>query len=356
MIRLLSRYIAKTIAQATGLTLLIIMAVMFLLTLLGEFKSIGDGDYGFLQAIMYTLYRMPSQIYQFSPMLVLLGCIVGLSMLTTHRELAVMRTSGFSIKQIVKSVFGAALLLTLIICVMGETIGPPLSYTAEVRKETQRNSGQAVITATGMWFHVDNNFIHVKHVVGRHFLEGVTRYQFDNERHLQAAYYAKTMSLENDEWVMHDVVKTEFHPDRTKSEAIPVMPWDLKFNANLLNIGLADPNEMSLVKLVRFSRYLKNNGLQATEYQYEFWQRLFQPFTTLIMVFLAIPFVLSAFRSTTMGWRIVSGIVVGFVFFILNALLGQLSIVYQIPVIISAALPLVLFASIGIYLMRKMVR
>lgn len=357
MIKILQRYIAKSILQATALTLLVIVSVLFLITFLGEFKNIGDGDYGFIQAVMYSLFCIPTQLYQFSPMLILLGSIVGLSILSTYRELSVMRTSGFSVKQIIKSVFIAALMLTAIFFFIGETIGPMLSYTAEVRKETERNSGQAVVTATGMWFHVGNNFIHVKHVVGRHLLEGVTRYQFDSSRRLQEAYYAKTMTTnDNNQWIMNDVVKTSFYNDRTKSEAIAQMPWDLKFNANLLNIGLADPSEMSLVKLIRFSRYLEKNGLQASEYKYEFWKRVFQPIATLIMIFLAIPFVLSGVRTMTMGWRIVAGIMIGFVFFLLNAMLGQICIVYQVPVIFAASLPMILFAIIGIVMMRKMVR
>lgn len=356
MTTILGRYIAKVIIVATGLSTLIITGVVFLITLLGELKNIGEGDYSAGQAIFYVFLRLPNELYKFSPMLILLGSIIGLSILSSHKELAVMRASGFSIRKIIFSALSAALLLTLLISFVGEWVAPNLSYKAEVSKENAKNAGQAVVTSAGVWLHVDNNFIHVRHVVGRHLFEDVTRYQFDNQHHLLAAFYAKTLTLQNNEWQMYDVLKTSFYNEQTKSEFFPQLDWSLKFNPNLLNIGLVEPNEMSLPKLSKFAHYLKQNGLQATEYQYEFWHRVFQPFASLIMIFLAIPFVLGTLSTSTMGWRIVVGIMTGFAFFISNAFLGQLCVVFQLPTILAASLPLVAFTLFGIFLSNRIIR
>ena len=356
MIKLLSRYIASTIFTATGMAALVIAGIVMLLALLGEMKNIGEGEYGLIQAVIYVFYRLPNEIYQFSPMVILLGSIMGLSILSSHKELSVMRASGFSTRQIILSVLGSALLLILAISIIGEAIAPNLSYRAELRKENAQNAGQAVVTASGVWFHVDNNFIHVEQVIGRQLLQGVTRYQFDNTHHLQATYYAKTLSLRDKQWVMNDVLKTMFFKDRTKSISMLEAPWDLKFNVNLLNLGLYEPREMTLPKLVKFTKYLEQNGLQAKEYQYQFWQRLLQPLASLIMIFLAIPFVLGVMSAATMGWRLVVGILMGFAFFICNALLGQLCIVYQVPPVMAALIPLVIFAMIGVILTNRLIR
>lgn len=355
MMTILSRYIAKTTIFATGLVALIIIGILFIMTMLGELKVIGEGDYGFLQAVMYVILRLPNQIYQFSPMLILLGSIVGLSTLTSHREIAVMRASGFSARKIIFSVLGAACALIFMVSLIGESIAPNLSYRAEVHKENAQNAGQAVVTAAGVWFHVGNDFIHVQHVVGRELLEGITRYQFDDERRLQAAYFAKRLSFENNQWQMNDVVKTTFYSNRTQSTSSPKAEWDLKFNANLLNMGLVDPSEMTLPKLAKFSRYLRQNGLQASEYEYQFWQRIFQPLASLIMIFLAIIFVLGTLSAATVGWRIVVGIMAGFAFFIFNAFFGQLCIVYQLPAVLAAFLPLFIFAIFSVFLSRYLI-
>ncbi len=356
MIKIMQRYIAKTIILATCLAALIITSVMFLVTLLGEIKNIGEGDYGFNQALIYVLLRLPNEFYQFSPIFILLGCIMGLSVLSSHRELAVMRISGFGVRQIIYSVFSAVLLIILAVGMTGEWIGPHLSYKAEIRKENARHAGLAVVTAAGVWFHIDNDFIHIQHVIGRQRLEGVTRYEFDDQHRLRATYYAKTLSFEHNQWTMNDVVKTSFYDERTKSQSFQEVPWDLKLNPHLLNIGLVNPHEMSLPKLAKFARYLEQNGLQSSEYRYDFWQRIFQPIASIVMIFIAISFVLGTPSTQTMGWRIVVGIMTGFAFFILNALLGQLCVVYQLPTLLSALFPPLLFACFGILLSNKLIR
>lgn len=356
MINILERYIAKTIIYATGLTTLIITSLLVIMAMLGEVKSIGMGDYGIFQAMSYVLMKLPNDLYHFSPLLVLLGSIVGLSILSSYRELAVMRSSGFSTRHIIISVMGAALILILLASAMGEGIAPSLSYKAVMRKENAKNAGQAVVTAAGIWFHIDNNFIHIESVVGRSLLNGVTLYQFDPNHRLEAAYYAKTLTYQDNQWRMNDVVKTSFYEERTKSQSFPELAWDLRLNTNLLNVGLVEPEEMSLPRLVKFTRYLKENGLQTSQYQFSFWQRIFQPLASLVMIFLAIPFVLGALARSSMGWRIVIGILVGFAFFILNSMLGQLCVVYQLPALISALLPPILFIGLGLVMLRRMVK
>lgn len=355
MIKLLQRYIAKNIILTTAIIALVIGSILFFLALLGQLKSVGQGDYGFLQAVEYVAMQLPNSVYQFSPMLILLGSIIGLSSLSTHRELAVMRASGFSIRQIILSVLLGAAILILFITAVGEGVGPSLSGKAEMRKQNAENADQAVVTASGMWLHLGNNFIHINEVTNNEHLEGVTRYEFDDRHKLEVAYYAKTLTLENNVWTMNDVVKTNFYNERTRSQTLAHYPWNLNFNPNVLNVNIADPSEMSLSKLSKFSHYLRHNGLQAAPYQYEYWRRILQPLASLVMIFLAIPFVLGTFRSA-LTLRILLGIMVGFAFFIVNEMLGEICVVYQVPTLLAAVLPPLLFALLGILLTKRLVR
>lgn len=353
--KLLERYIAMNIIKATALITLIVTGVMFLLTLLGELKNVGQGDYGLISAFIYVLLRMPNLIYQFSPLLFLLGSILGLSMLYTHREIIVMRTSGFSVFQIFKSVLLTALLLILCIGFFGEWWGPKLSYKAEVRKENAENADQAVVTNKGIWFHVDNNFIHVQRIVNKQLLQGVTSYHFDDQHQLLASYFAKQLFYDGGQWMMKDVVETAIFNDHTKTANYATLPLEAKLNPNLFNIGLIDAEEMSLPKLAAFAGYLKQNGLQAREYEYNFWKRLIQPISSIVMILLAVPFVVGSLTNRTIGWRILVGLLAGFAFFILDAFLGELCIVYQLPAILAAAIAPFIFI-ILIFILSKPLR
>lgn len=348
MLNLLGRYIIKTILLATSLSTLIILGVLFLMLLLGEFKTIGEGDYGLLQAIQYVLFRLPNELYQFSPMLILVGSIVGLNILSSQRELAVMQAAGFSLYRIIFHTLIAAFLFILAMAFIGEGFGPHLSAKAEIHKENAQNAGQSVVTSSGVWLHLDNNFIHIQAVINRQLLEGVTRYQFNAEHQLQVAYYAKQLIHQNDFWKMKEGVKTNFYSERTKSSAFKEAPWDLKFNPNLFKE--IEPQDLSLAKLSAFARYLEKNDLQATEYWFDFWERVFQPFAALVMVLLALPFVLKVSINTALGWRVMAGIMIGFVFFLLNAILSKICVVYQVPTFAAALIPPVLFMVVGVLL------
>jgi lipopolysaccharide export system permease protein len=115
-----------------------------------------------------------------------------------------------------------------------------------------------------------------------------------------------------------------------------------------------EPDEMTLPRLVSFADYLKENGLQSSQYRFEFWERLLTPLASLVMIFLAIPFVLGAFSQSALGWRLMLGVMAGFVFFIMNAFLAQLCIVYQVPPLLAAFIPILIFAFLGLFMAKSL--
>jgi lipopolysaccharide export system permease protein len=56
-----------------------------------------------------------------------------------------------------------------------------------------------------------------------------------------------------------------------------------------------------------------------------------------------------------MGARIIMGVVTGIVFHLTNEIFGPVVMVYQIPAIVGAVLPSILFTGFAAYLMNKRV-
>lgn len=347
MISIIHRYIAKTVITTTLLVVLVVMALTYFINLLGELRDIGVGDYGVAQAALHSLLELPHNIYQFFPMLVLLGGLMGLGILASNHELIVMRVSGISINKIVRAVLSAAIVLALFGVLIGEVISPRAHFLADRHKTSAENGGQAIATATGVWIHEGTNFIHIDREINRHHLEGVTRYEFDSTHHLLTSSYAKALDYSNGQWQLHDLVTTVFLKGHTSHQQSAEATWELTLNPNLLSAGLVEPDEMPLNRLAEYTKHLVDNGLQSNEFQFNFWKRIFQPLTILIMLLLAVPFIFSAPRSVTMGLRMLLGVVIGFIFYILDALLGQLCIVFQWSPILAALLPVLLFAGLG---------
>ncbi len=352
--KLLENYVAKRIIYATLLMMAVVAALAFIINFLGELRDVGEGDYGMPQAAFHALLELPFSISQLFPMLVLLGGLLGLGQLAALHELIVMRASGFSLFHMARAILLAVFVLAVLGFLLGEGLAPQLHRLADVHKTTEQTSGQALITATGLWLREQQDFIQIQRVMAHKHLEGVTRYQFDTSHRMLSASFAESMDYQDGHWQVHHLVRTLFIGEqKTKSEKLAETVWDIKLNPAILNAGQSEPSEMSLNKLRYFAGHLMKNGLQAAQFQLSFWKRVLQPVSVLVMLFLAVPLVFVAPPRVSMGWRLLIGVLIGFSFYITDALVGQLSVIFQLPSFLAAIFPSILFASAGLLLWRR---
>jgi lipopolysaccharide export system permease protein len=350
---LLNRYIGRTVIKATGVIVLIVAGMNLFVSFAREFNNVGDGNYSVWRAMMFVPMNLPYDIYHIFPVIGLIGGIIGLGLLASRSELIVMRTSGVSVFQICWAVMRSALLLVVVVTILGETLAPRLEYLGERMRARAQYSNKAIVTLHGLWMRDHHKFIHVKTVVNRRQLHEVTVYQYSDDLALQYAERAKELRFVEGKWLAFDIAKTEFFPDHTKTTHIAKKTWNLKLDSRLLNLELNEPGDMTLNQLYHYIQYRKSNGLHASVYQLAFWQRIFQPLAVIIMILLAVPFVFGSLRTGTMGWRITVGLVFGLLFYLLDQLIGQLSLVYRLSPILGALFPLILFAGIGVFMMRR---
>ncbi|MFT5451520.1 MAG: lipopolysaccharide export system permease protein, partial [Enterobacterales bacterium] len=72
-----------------------------------------------------------------------------------------------------------------------------------------------------------------------------------------------------------------------------------------------------------------------------------------VMMFLALSFISGPLRTVTIGARIVLGMVVGYGFNMLSSIFGPVSLIYQMPPILAASLPIILFAVIAAVMLKN---
>ena len=98
-----SVYRARGAQRGVGAAL-VLMTLDTLITFAGETGTIGHAHYTVWYAIAYVLLSMPQELYQYFPMIALLGTMFGLGMLASHSELIAMRAAGLSIVRITYAV------------------------------------------------------------------------------------------------------------------------------------------------------------------------------------------------------------------------------------------------------------
>lgn len=350
---LIERYIIKAVLSAIGFVTLMLAGLEIFMLFVNQLDDLGRGDYGIMQAAGFVLLQLPYQIYLFFPMASLLGCLLGLGVLANHRELIVMRAAGVSIVQITLAVFKAAIVLILVVTVLGETFIPRLSEFANNYRTEAVSGGQALRTSQGVWLRYKDDFISVERVLAGKVLENVYQFRFDKEHRMRLARKIQEVSFSNGIWEAHNVEQTELNETKISAAHIDKMPWDVWIEPSLLSISMNEPDEMSLYELGRFLRNQKRNHQAALTYHLAYWQRIIQPLTTIVMMLLAIPFIFGPLRSSTMGAKFLAGATMGFGFYIVNRFLGPASQVLQWHPLIAALGPTLLFAILGVYLMRK---
>lgn len=351
---LIDRYLAKTILASIGLITLMLAGLQLFILFVNQLAEIGRGDYHVMHAAFFVLLQIPYQVYLFFPVASLLGALLGLGILANHSELIVLRAAGLSILQITGSVLKAALIVIFVVTILGETIIPSLSQFGNTVKMRAITGGQALKTPKGLWMRVNQeNFLSIGSVLSDDKLEAIYQFRFNPRHELQVVRKIDQLVFSEGSWKAHGVNETWIEKERTVVKHHDTMRWDLTINPLILRVSSRQPDEMSLSSLAHYVYVQRADHQLDRAYELVFWQRLFQPLTTVVMMILAIPFVFGPLRGSTMGSKLVMGAGIGFSFYLANRFLGPFTQVYQWPPILAALGPTFFFALLGVYLLQR---
>lgn len=147
---------------------------------------------------------------------------------------------------------------------------------------------------------------------------------------------------------------TSLASDGIRKQKLKQMTWDSLLDPQLVNVVSVTPEMLPLWKLDSYISYLKENGLDASQYQLALWSKLVMPFTIMAMVLIAIPFVFVSPRHTPIGKQILVGFLVGISFFVLNKLMGQVGLVYHLHPLLVVSVPTALILVIASFSLGRL--
>ena len=349
--RLLNRYIRQAVVDATGLVVLVLLGVEIFMEFIGQLSQIGLAHFGFGKAFLYVLTQLPSDLYQLFPMAGFLGCLIGLGRLASSSQLIVMRAAGVSIARVAWFVVKAALLMTVVMTFIGEFIAPPLKARGEEMKSVALAKAGGYKSLGSMWLRDPESFIFIGTVDSDQEISDVSRFVIKNNQLLSADYAPKGEYM-NGHWVLQNVTQSRFSANQIKKTHLAQLLLHVVFNPDLVRQGQKMVEQESVIRLYRTIRYRYEARLQTGQYVFAFWQRSIQPLTTAVMICLGVPFIFGSLRQPSMGLRMLTGVIIGFIFYMLNQFFGPFAMVYQIPPVMAASMPTLLFAAACVILLR----
>lgn len=350
---LLDRYIARTIIISIMLVCAVIIGMQSFLLIIAQLQDVGLKNYTFLHAFLFALMALPAQFYPLFPMAGFLGAMIGLSKLSASSELIVMRSAGVSMQRIGVSVMKAGILMVILMTLLGEGLGPVLQQQADKMRHRDLHPAANHTLLHSIWLHQNNRYTHIHQLINQNTMQGVTQYIFsENGRLLQTSQAPRGKYVQG-QWQLYPVSNTYFHHKHITASRENQANFDGAFQPNLQVQMTITSVQETLKDLYHTIQYRRHIGLGVNQFIFLFWQRVLQPLTTLIMIALAVPFVFGSYRQASMSVRIMTGILLGFVFYIMNQLFGPITLVYQFPPIFAALLPTCLFFAVAMILLWR---
>jgi len=113
------------------------------------------------------------------------------------------------------------------------------------------------------------------------------------------------------------------------------------------------PWDLDLVDLINQINYLQDSGVNSSSFVIDLYTRILKPFLTLLLVYIAIPFLLSYKRTMSIGNRIFFGFVLGLTSKILIDMSNIISLRYDLNHLFFAISPILILLTLGFLLNFK---
>jgi lipopolysaccharide export system permease protein len=328
--KLFDLYIFKNILQSALVVLLIFLALLGFLEFIAQADDVGVGTYGVSQAIQYSLLKLPSSIFQLMPIIVLIGSLLALGNMSKNSELLVLLTSGFSLQRMSISVFFSGIVLCFFTASIGEYISPKMERYADQYRTINKYQYSRLGNTGGIWLREGDKIININLLNENKSFGNVSIYQLAENNKLSKISRASSAGIDDfNQWILSNLSETVFNNDGITGNYSRYKIEKTNLNRDLVNLTIVKSEDLNIVELYRFINYLDGNELDSSPYRTIFHSRVASLLAIPIMCLLALPFSLGFLRKKGIGYRIILGIMIGLVYFLVQQILAESAAVYN---------------------------
>jgi lipopolysaccharide export system permease protein len=388
--KILQRYFLVNIAQAVAFVLAGLLGLIAFMDLTQELPAVGKGGYMMQHAILYVILLLPGHVYEVMPVAALIGTIYTMAQFAQSSEFTIMRASSMSTQQAGLMLAKIGVLFVAITFLFGELITPRMAPIAERVRLSAKGATVSAEFRSGMWtkdtIHMDgvkgpvtgSRFFNARQIRPDGRLIDVRLYEFDNGMRMRSLITAANATFSgNSTWRLNDVTETlfansralpapdapaaagqtiqsRFGQDTASVSTRKVASLDLvsEITPKILSVSRSDPAQMSANELAVYTRHLAENRQETERFKIAFWKKLFDPLSIFVLMALALPFGYLHTRSGGVSLKIFIGIMIGVSFILINSLFSHVGMLSNLPAVVTAAAPSLLFLLLAISALR----
>lgn len=340
------RYLALEIYRSSAVVLLALIGLFAFFALIEELDNVGS-KFTLLNLFYMEALALPTRLYDLLPIGLLIGAILALASLAQRNELVILRVSGVSGIRLLITLWIVTIPLVLFAFLISEVLTPAAEIKSSEASLVLLGRSDGSRLNSGYWFKessTDNGtrIININRLLSGGGVEGVTLYELDANQELQRFSQAKEGRFDSGELILRDVTQLTIDEHAVQALADTAAPaaalthqdtlatrtLDTSLTAERLMARVLTPERMSVITLLDYIGYLKNNNLQTDRQVVALWRKVAYPFTLLVMITIAAPISFMQTRRGGVGGKVFIGILLGVGFFMLNQLalnVGMLS-------------------------------
>ncbi|BBP45217.1 LPS export ABC transporter permease LptG [Thiosulfatimonas sediminis] len=380
MMNLTERYLGRIMFAYSVLVLFVLVSLIGFFEVIAQLGRV-SGDYTYAKVLLTVLLKLPTYFYELFPIALLIGSLMGLGNLANRGELTILRVTGWSIWRILMALSKTALIMWLLVTLIGEFVAPKSESLAQKIRVEAQNKNLSLGNAQGFWVKDGARYIHIQRVISENELHQVSVYTLKNGQLQSLQVSDKLLYKEARGWTMPNgqtlamqyvplpaqlsqllsqqqtavsagqlaISRLQLNRQSVQQQpiALPFMPEDL------VKLDI-DSRYLSLYDLHNYIQFLQQNELDASAYQADFWRKLSMPVVAFAMWILAFPLLFASQRQVSIGQRIFFGVVIGLAFQLVNMLISNAALVYQLPIGGVAFAPALLLIVFAFWWMRRL--
>jgi lipopolysaccharide export system permease protein len=339
--KIVDRYIQNALLIGIFATMAVLLPLIGFWLLADELDEIGAGNYNLQDAFLVVTLSLPRYAHQIFPIGTLIGSLLGLGNLANHGELNAMRAVGISITRIIWAVIKTGMIIAICAVLIGELLAP---FSEEIASNLRANflaDNSVTKTLYGFWARDRNTFVNIRDIMPEGRLGEVYIYEFNQDRQLIRSTNAALATYDTNAktWQLEHVQRSIVQDTGVATEQIPKMTWSSLINPEMLNLLVINPESLPIWTLYRYMQFMAANGLNITNYQIIFWNKLANPIVILMMITLTVPLLFGNLRQVSTGQRVFSGIMLGIMFYIISTITSRLAVAIELNPILAAFAP-----------------
>lgn len=346
MFTVLNRYIIKSISTGLMLSVSMFLTLTILLDFIKQVNWIGTGDFTIGSAIFYIVLTIPSLIFDYFPVSGVVGLMLGLGALAANSELVVIQSYGISRIKLAGVVILTFIVWLLPLMLVGEYVVPPAKLLAESYRSAKMSSDVGLGLNSGVWLR-DGNVIFNATPIGNAYdikhdnieMHDVTVYELDDRLQVIKVSKAQKAKHTDGQWELYGLEVTDFSEFGAKTELIDKQVWPSRIKPEILSITHSRPKYLSIRDILKYKKFKNNSEHVPAKYEIALWSKISYPLLVLAIALSGLPFVFGLLRSGGFGQRLLIGIMLGVILYLMNRMFLNVGEVFHLHPIAVSALP-----------------